>query len=227
MRILMIEDEWLIAEPTEEILKKHNYSVDVVGDGEAGLDYGLSGVYDLILLDVMLPKMDGFEILRHLRKAGIKTPVLMLTAKGQIEDKIMGLDFGADDYLPKPFDYQELLARMRALLRRSGALDETNTLKIANLELNPLNLTLTSDMGMQKLTLKESQLLGLLIQRKNMATPKDLILDKLWDFDSDVDGSHVEYHISNLRKKMKQIHSLAVIKTERGLGYILKVGGHG
>lgn len=226
MKILLIEDEILIAEPTEEMLKLHHHQVDVAYDGEDGLSFGLSGLYDLILLDIMLPKMDGLEVLRELRRSGIKTPVIMLTAKGQLEDKIKGLDEGADDYLPKPYDYSELLARMNAISRRVGLRDAGNVLTFADVELNPQTLILKSEAGHVKLRLKESQLLELLMARKQMVTPKELIIDKLWDLDSEVEMNNVEYHVSTVRKQLRAVHSKVAIKAERGHGYYLTGGDH-
>jgi len=227
MKILLVEDEKFIAKPVEQILRKNNYNVDLAFDGEEGLYLGLSGSYDLILLDIMMPKLDGFEVLRELRKQGIKTPVLMLTARNQIEDKIKGLDEGADDYLPKPFDYAELLARMRALLRRAPLQQVSNTFQVGNLELDMSSLLVATSSGQEKLTKKEAQLLQLLMTRGTMATSKELVIEKLWDFDSEVDSSHVEYHISMLRKKMKKLQGTAQIKTIRGVGYLLEVSHEG
>ena len=222
MKVLLIEDEYIIAEPTVACLRMNNYQVTLMMNGEDGLIEGFSGVYDIILLDIMLPKMNGLEVLQRLRKARVKTPILMLTAKNQVEDRINGFDLGADDYLPKPFEYGELLARMRALLRRSGSLEETHTLTFSNMELYPFNTLLKTKKGEQKLTLKESQLLELLMTRSKMITSKDLIIEKLWGFDSEADGSNVEYHISKLRHKMKILETDASIKMIRGLGYHLE-----
>ena len=227
MKILMVEDEKLIARPVEKMLRKNNYNVDLAFDGEEGLYLGLQGSYDLILLDIMMPKMDGFGVLQELRRKGVKTPVLMLTAKDQIEDKIKGLDEGADDYLAKPFDKAELLARMRALLRRAPLQQMGNTFRIGNLELDLNNLMLATQKGQEKLTKKEAQLLQLFIARGAVATSKELIIEKLWDFSSDADTSHVEYHISMLRKKLKQVEGTAVIKTIRGVGYLLEASHEG
>lgn len=224
MKVLIVEDEVYIAKPMADVLKKNNYNVDLAFDGEEGLYQSLNGVHDLILLDIMLPKIDGLEVLRKLRKAGIQTPIIMLTARDQVEDKIAGLDSGADDYLPKPFVYAELLARMRALSRRGMAIRESNTFKVADLELNVHGLILTSKNVSITLPKKEAQLLELLISRRKMATPKDLIIEKLWEFDSDVASNNVEYHISNLRKKMKSLNSKVTIKNMRGVGYVLKEG---
>jgi len=223
MKILLVEDEISIAEPLEQILKKNKFSVDLAFNGEEGLDFGLSNIYDVILLDIMLPKMNGLEVLQILRENGIKTPVLMLTAKGQIEDKIMGLDRGADDYLPKPFDKKELLARVRALSRRSSEIYHQSILKIGNVELDTESFQLSCKEHVNKLPLKEAQLLELLIKNKNRVISKDFIIEKLWGYDSDADRSNVEYHISFIRKKLKHMKANIIIDTIRGCGYCLKV----
>lgn len=223
MRILVVEDEIHLSEALSQILKKNNYTVDVVHDGEDGLDNALSGIYDIILLDIMLPKMDGLTILKHLRKEEIATPVILLTAKGDISDKVKGLDTGADDYLAKPFATEELLARIRALSRRKSEVITDNTLKIGSMELNPATLKLSMGDKEIKLILKESELLELLIIRKNAVTSKELIIEKIWGFDSEVEHNHVEVYISFLRKKLLFLDGDVVIKTIRGAGYILEV----
>jgi DNA-binding response OmpR family regulator len=221
MRVLLIEDEIYIAKPIEQALKRDNYSVDLAFDGEHGLDCGLTDVYDIVVLDIMLPKMDGITVLRELRKNGVKTPVLLLTAKKQIQDRIDGLDSGADDYLVKPFDTNELLARLRALGRRRSEIDFDGILRIGNIELNPHTLFLNSGDNSCKLTLKEAHLLELLIKRKGMITPKELIIEKLWGYDSDTEDGHVEYHVSLLRKKLITMNAKISIITVRGVGYSL------
>lgn len=223
MRILVVEDEIHLSEALSQILKKNNYTVDVVHDGEDGLDNALSGIYDIILLDIMLPKMDGLTILKHLRKEEIATPVILLTAKGDISDKVKGLDTGADDYLAKPFATEELLARIRALSRRKSEVIIDNTLKIGSMELNPATLKLSMGDKEIKLILKESELLELLIIRKNAVTSKELIIEKIWGFDSEVEHNHVEVYISFLRKKLLFLDGDVEIKTIRGAGYILEV----
>lgn len=223
MRILVVEDEIHLSEALSQILKKNNYTVDVVHDGEDGLDNALSGIYDIILLDIMLPKMDGLRILKHLRKEEIATPVILLTAKGDISDKVKGLDTGADDYLAKPFATEELLARIRALSRRKSEVITDNTLKIDSMELNPAILKLSMGDKEIKLILKESELLELLIIRKNAVTSKELIIEKIWGFDSEVEHNHVEVYISFLRKKLLFLDGDVEIKTIRGAGYILEV----
>lgn len=222
MKVLLIEDEWVIAEPTIKILTTNNYQVDLEKDGEQGFLSGLTNKYDLILLDIMLPKLNGFEVLKRLRKDNIKTPIMMLTARDQTIDKINGLDCGADDYLAKPFDFDELLSRMRALLRRSGFLEENHVIRFANFELCPFKSLITSGKKDQKLTLKEFMLLELLISRNKMIITKELIIERLWGFDSDATGSNVEYHVSKLRQKLKFIEAKASVNTIRGLGYHLE-----
>lgn len=222
MRILIVEDEVHLAEALTQILRKNNYTVDAAYDGESGLDNALSDIYDLIVLDIMLPKMDGISVLRNIREEGLSTPVILLTAKGEISDKVAGLDSGADDYLAKPFATEELLARIRALSRRKGEVIVDNTLKFGDIELNPSTLKLSRGSKEVKLILKESELLELLISRKNAATSKELIIEKLWGFDSDVEYNHVEVYISFLRKKLSFLNSEVKINTVRGVGYILE-----
>lgn len=222
MRILVVEDELHLAEALTQILRKNNYTVDAVNDGEAGLDNALSDIYDLIILDIMLPKMDGISILKHIRKEGIKSPVILLTAKGEISDKVVGLDSGADDYLAKPFATEELLARIRAVARRRSDVLPEDTLKFGDIELNTSTLKLSKGSKEVKLILKESELLELLISRKNIATSKELIIEKLWGFDSEVEHNHVEVYISFLRKKLAFLDSEVAINTIRGVGYLLE-----
>ena len=223
MRILMIEDEKYMAEAVEHILKKNNYTVDLVFDGESGFYSAQSDIYDVIILDIMLPKMDGITILKKLRQENIKTPVIMLTAKGELNDKILGLDSGADDYLPKPFQTDELLARLRALTRRNKDLNTNNILKYGDIELDINILTLFCKKQSFKLTLKESQTLELLMQKSERIVPKDIIIEKVWGYNEDVEDNTVEVYISFLRKKLNNLGSKVEIKTMRGAGYMLKV----
>jgi len=219
MKVLMVEDERDLADAVAAILQKNNFSVDNAYDGEYGLDCALTGIYDFIILDIMLPKMDGLRVLKELRSAGILTPVLMLTAKGELRDKVTGLDSGADDYLPKPFHVDELLARLRALGRRKGELLVDGVIQVSNLSFNPQTLTIANNGVETKLTLKESQLLELLIARKDNYVSKDTIIEKLWSYDADVDDSHVESHVSLLRKKLATAGGDITIKASRGIGY--------
>lgn len=222
MRILLVEDEVYMAQAIAQVLHKNNYTVDLAYDGEYGLDCALSGIYDIIIIDIMLPKMNGFDILKHLRAEKIIVPVLLLTAKGETKDKVRGLDLGADDYLAKPFKMDELLARLRALARRKGDIIIENTRTYGDIELNPHTLQLICGKSSFKLTLKESQLLDLLIQMKGSVVSKNSIIEKLWGFDSKAESSHVEVYISFLRKKLKALGSTTMINTLRGLGYSMQ-----
>ncbi|WP_339288581.1 response regulator transcription factor [Paenibacillus sp. FSL E2-0201] len=223
MRILIVEDELHLAEALTQIIKKHNYSVDAVHDGRSGLDYALSGIYDLLLLDIMLPEMDGVSVLKTLRKKGVSTPVILLTAKGEITDMVTGLDYGADDYIAKPFSSEILLARIRAVLRRKSEVIPDDTLKFGDIELNTSTLKLTVGGKEIKLNLKESELLELLILRKQAVTSKEQIIEKLWGFDSDAEHNNVEVYISFLRKKLTFLSSTVRISTIRNVGYVLEV----
>lgn len=224
MRILIVEDELHLAEALTQILKKQHYSVDAVHDGRSGLDYALSGIYDLLLLDIMMPEMDGISVLRELRKEGVSTPVILLTAKGELSDKVAGLDCGADDYIAKPFQTEELLARIRAALRRKGEVVPEDALKYGDIELHLSQLKLTVGGKEMKLNLKESELLELLLTRKQAVTSKEQIIEKLWGFDSDVEYNNVEVYVSFLRKKLAFLHSMVKITTIRGAGYVLEAG---
>lgn len=223
MRVLLVEDERHMAEAIAQVLKKNNYSVDLAHDGEYGLDCALSGIYDMIVLDIMLPKLDGISVLRELRHNGIVTPVILLTAKGETEDKVRGLDSGADDYLAKPFQAEELLARLRALGRRKGELIHDNILRFEDIELNPLTLDLWCCDKSFRLTLKEGQLLELLLKHSRMILPTTMIIEKLWGFETEAEDSHVQVYVSFLRKKLTQLDSVVKIKSVRGAGYVLAV----
>ncbi|MDR1713805.1 MAG: response regulator transcription factor, partial [Coriobacteriales bacterium] len=205
MRILLVEDEKYIARAVGEVLKKNNYAVDLVFDGVDGLAYAQSGVYDLIILDIMLPKLDGISLLQQLRAGGDGTAVILLTARNTTEDKIAGLDAGADDYLPKPFHTDELLARIRALGRRSLGQPASDELKFADLSLAPQALLLTCGQQSEQLSPKLAQLLELLIANQGLLLGKETILRKLWGWDSEAGGNHVEAHISLLRKALKRV----------------------
>lgn len=203
-------------------MKKNNYTVDLAHDGEYGLDCILSGIYDVVILDIMLPKINGLDILKEVRNQKITVPILLLTAKGELEDKVKGLDLGADDYLPKPFMTDELLARLRALSRRKGAFAHDNTHSFGDIILNPNTLNVYSGKKSFNLTLKESQILDMLIEARGNVISKNAIIEKAWGYDSEAEDSHVEVYISFLRKKLKSLSSQTTIKTVRGLGYCLQ-----
>jgi len=222
MRILLVEDEKRLSDALGYILKKNNYSVDIANDGITGQYMAESNIYDVIILDRMLPGKDGLSILRELRTQYIKTPVLFLTAKDSIQDRVDGLDCGADDYLVKPFSTDELLARVRALGRRHPDQVETSTLKASSIELDTMNCEIISQGRTTKLTLKESQLLELLMRNKGKVVPREQILNKVWGFDSDVDMNNIEIYICYLRKKLDLKNTNIRIETIRGIGYSFK-----
>ena len=222
MRLLVVEDEVQLADALNEILKRNKYTVDAVYDGISGLDCALSDVYDCIILDIMLPGMDGIEILRNIRMENINTPVLMLTARSEVEDKINGLDCGADDYLTKPFVTGELLARIRALTRRKGDIVDVNKMTYNELSLLKNSSSLSFKESEVKLSLKEFQIMELLMANPRQIFTKERIIEKIWGYDSDVEYNNIEVYISFLRKKLKSIGCDSKIKTARGIGYSLE-----
>ena len=206
-------------------LKKEKYGVDSCFDGEEALDYIFSVEYDIILLDIMLPKKDGFEVLKSMRKKGIKTPVLFLTARDQIEDRVRGLDLGADDYLVKPFAFEELLARIRVVLRKNSGSgeDSGNVLKIANLTVDCNKHEVFRDDVSIKLSAKEFSILEYMMRNKGRVVSKEKIEEHVWDFDYEGGSNIVEVYIKFLRKKVDNDFSPKLIHTIRRVGYILKV----
>ncbi|MEI3338521.1 MAG: response regulator transcription factor [Clostridium sp.] len=222
MRILIVEDEKQLSEALGAILEKHNYIVDRVFNGEDGLDYILSNIYDLVILDIMLPLMNGLDVLKKARKEGIECPIILLTAKGEVSDKVAGLDCGADDYLPKPFYTEELLARIRALSRRKGEVINENELSFGDISLNVGTLELSTSLNSVKLTAKEFGLLELLINRKGSVINKDDIINKLWGFESEAEHNNVEVYVTFLRRKLTFLKSKVTIKAIRNMGYLLE-----
>ncbi len=227
MRVLLVEDEAPMAEAIGQILRKHNYAVDLRFNGEDGLDCALTGIYDILVLDVMLPKLDGLGLVRALRAHGLDVPVLLLTAKGDTADKVAGLDAGADDYLPKPFSTDELLARLRALGRRRGAPVQGDALALGGTQLLVSSLTLTCGGRQVQLTQKECQLLELLMRCRGTVVGKETIIERVWGFDTEAVDNHVEVYVSFLRKKLAFIQADAAIRTVRGAGYSLEGAGEG
>ena len=223
MRILIVEDEIEIAEGLCGVLNKAGYEAEAVYDGQAGLDEILTGVYDLVLLDIMLPKMDGLTVLKEARKEGIETPTILLTAKSQIEDKISGLDCGADDYLTKPFDAGELLARIRARTRQPGTNTDTG-LSVGDIRLEQETYKLFGKEKSVKLGNKEFQLLEHLMRNPSQIIPKDSLITKVWGYDDESDYNSLEVYISFLRKKLGFVGAKTHIVTTKGVGYSIEAG---
>lgn len=222
MRILIVEDEVSLSNVLSEILQKKNYVTDAVYDGVSGLDYALTDAYDVIILDVMLPKMNGIEMLNELRRQGNSTPVLMLTAKSEIEDKIEGLDCGADDYVTKPFETAELLARIRAVSRRKEVFVADSRV-FDDLTLDTDTLKISTQSGSIKISLKESQILEILMLNPRQIISKEQFIEKVWGYDFEGEYNSVEVYISFIRKKLKAIKSRVKIQAHRGAGYSLEV----
>ena len=216
MRILYVEDEKYLADAVIHMLKKADIAVDWADDGEKGLDMSVEPIYDAIVLDIMLPKLSGLDILKAIRDRGIKTPVIMLSALSEVEDKIKGLTMGADDYLSKPFKTSELIARLNALNRRAPLREETE-IRFEDLCYNTDNRTLNNI----PLTEKEASILEVLIKNPGTVQKKEFLLAKIWGSESIADENYVEVYMSYLRKKLKTLKSVCSIKTIRGLGYKL------
>ena len=224
MRVLVIEDEPRLAATLQDLLELEGYTADVRHDGEAGLDDALSSIYDVILLDVMLPKLDGFTVLRRLREAGNATPVLMLTARSEVSDRVEGLDRGADYYLTKPFNPKELLACVRALTRRQPELRNTDVLEFGGLRLEKNSFALSCGQRSVRLSRKEFDMMELLMLNRNLVLTKESLLLKIWGYESDAEDNNVEVYISFLRKKLAHLHAGVRIRTIRMVGYCLEEG---
>ena len=220
MRLLLAEDEKELSNALVAVLKHSNYSVDAVYDGADALSYGISENYDGIILDIMMPKMDGIEVLKKLREKGINTPVLLLTAKSQVSDRITGLDSGADDYLTKPFAMGELLARIRAMTRRKTEFSP-NDLSFGNITLSRETFDLKGPDGTQRLGNKEFQMLEMMMSNKNVLISTERFMERIWGYDSDAEINVVWVFISYLRKKLASVGADVEIKASRGVGYTL------
>lgn len=224
MRILLVEDEERLSNALVEIFKKNKIGIDAVLNGNDGLKYAQSGNYDAILLDIMLPGLDGISILKKLREEKNNVPVLLITAKDDVSDKVTGLDAGADDYLTKPFSTEELLARVRALTRRKGEIKDDN-ITFGDLTLNKKNCELQSSQGKAiKLSLKEYQILELLFETPHQIITKEQLIEKIWGNDSNAEYNNVEVYISFIRNKIESLKVKAYIRTSRGIGYSLEDG---
>ena len=221
MRLLIAEDERELAKALKTIFEKHNYGVDVVYDGQEALDYALSGEYDGAVLDVMMPKIDGFEVVRRLRARGVSTPVLLLTARSEIPDRVEGLDAGSDDYLPKPFAMAELLARMRALVRRRERL-VPEVIAFSGLSLDLSSYTLFCGERRVRLGNREFQMMEMLMENPRRIVSTTQFMERVWGWDAEVDVSIVWVYISNLRKKIARLGANVEIRATRGVGYSLE-----
>jgi DNA-binding response OmpR family regulator len=219
MRILFVEDEKKITDALQELCKIQNIDCDIANDGEEGLLFALNPIYDVIVLDIMLPIKSGIEILQQIRDQGINTPVLMLTAKGTIDDKVKGLDLGADDYLIKPFSAKELFARIRALGRRPDHGIKGETIVFEDVSFNTKKNILQTENKEFKLSVKEAKILEMLLKRPNQVFTREQILDRVWGFDKEVNENNIEIYVHNLRKKI--VDTQVKIDTIRGVGYTL------
>ncbi len=220
MRLLIIEDEEGLRTGLKLTLEKQGYVVDTAENGEEGLEYALSAIYDALILDIMMPFLNGYEVLKQLRHKKIKTPVLLLSAKSEIEDKVVGLDIGADDYLTKPFDTKELVARIRALTRRNNEINDS-LVEFEDLTLNLVSKDLICKQKSVHLGAKEFQLLEVFFLNKNAVLSKELLFDKVWGFSDESDYNNVEVYISFIRKKLIYLETKVQIKAIRHLGYRL------
>ena len=221
MRLLVIEDQEKVSGFIKKGLEEEGYAVDIARDGREGLSMALDGVHDLIVLDIQLPKIDGLQILREIRGQGVATPVLLLTVRATIEDKVLGLDSGADDYLPKPFAFQELVARIRALLRRRPD-TEPALVKIADLTLDPARRMVMRGDKRIDLSLREFSLLSYFMRNPEKVLTRTMITEHVWDYDFDSDTNVIDVYVNYLRKKIDTERKNKLIQTIRGVGYMMK-----
>lgn len=222
VKILIVEDESKTGEYLRQGLSEAGFVVDLTQDGADGLHLALQGDHDLVILDVMLPSLDGWQVLETLRKRGLQMPVLFLTARDQVEDRVKGLELGADDYLVKPFSFSELLARVRTILRRGRNSTDPTTLRVADLELDLLRRRVSRDGQRIDLTAKEFGLLELLMRRQGEVLPRSLIASQVWDMNFDSDTNVIEVAMRRLRVKIDEGRPIKLIQTVRGMGYVLE-----
>ena len=219
MKLLVIEDEVMLNKSIVKLLKTQQYGVDAAYDGEEALDYIRATNYDVIISDIMMPRLDGLGVLKYLRNHQIKTPVLMLTAKDALEDKVTGLDAGADDYLVKPFEFDELLARIRVMLRRNNREILMSTVQFGDCCLDFIKKTVTKNSSLVDLTAKEYALLECLVRHPNVILSREQIREHIWDFDYEGESNIIDVLVKNIRKKLE---NPMVIVTKRGMGYVFK-----
>ena len=225
MRLLIAEDELDLAEALTAFFEKNQFTVDAVHDGAAAYDYASTNEYDAVILDILMPKMDGIQVLKRLREAGVSTPVMMLTAKAEKDDRIEGFDAGADDYLPKPFSPDELLSRVRAMLRRKGDYKPT-VLQFGDLAMDCGDGTIRCGDRSERLSGREYQVMELFMRSPKVIISAERVMERVWGWNSEAEVNVVWVHISNLRKKLKAIGSLVTIRASRGLGYALVEDSH-
>jgi len=225
VRILIIEDQFSLADIIATKLRKEKYNVDISLDGEEGLDNALIGIYDLVILDIMLPKINGIEILKEIRDNGIETKVIMLTAKSSLDDKLIGFENGANDYITKPFHIEELIARVNVQLRNNESKLNKDILKFGDIELNVRTSTILCTKNNESINIsyKELMILEYLMNNSNQIISKEQIYDKIWGIDTDFESNNLEVYLSFIRKKLKIIDSDVTIKAIRGMGYKLEV----
>ncbi len=225
MRVLIVEDEYKLAEIISTKLKNEKYDVDISIDGEDGLDKALSKIYDLIILDIMLPKIDGIEILKEIRENEIDTKVIMLTAKSSLDDKLVGFEYGANDYVTKPFHIEELIARANAQLRKNDKNTHRDIIEFGDIILNIRTSTITCNKNNESINIsyKELMIIEYLMNNSNQIISKEQIYDKIWGMDTDFESNNLEAYLSFVRKKLKMIDSNVTIKAIRGMGYKLEV----
>lgn len=223
MKILIIEDEYSLADAISETLKKQNFITNIITDGEEGENEALTGAYDLILLDIMLPNKNGFKILESLQREKIETPIIILTAKSEIYDKLNGLENGADDYITKPFHMKELIARVKVVLKRKNGVKDLSIIQYEDLSLNLRNGKISCQNNEMTISGKELELFEILMINKKQTISRETLANKIWGYNSDTEYNNVEVYISFLRKKLKLLKSRVEIKTVRGIGYILEV----
>ncbi len=221
MRLLLIEDESKVASFIKKGLEEEGYAVDLAADGEAGVMLGCDGLHDLIILDLNLPKKDGLAVLKELRLNQIAAPVLLLTIRAAIEDRVIGLDTGADDYLTKPFAFQELLARVRALLRRGGGVEQP-VLEVADIKLDPAKRVVFRGEEKIELTSKEFTLLDYFMRNRDRVLTRTMIAEHVWDYSFDTSTNVIDVYVNYLRKKIDSEREPKLIQTVRGVGYVLK-----
>lgn len=222
MKILIIEDEYSLADAISETLQKEKYKTKIITNGEDGENEALTNIYDLILLDVMIPKKDGFEVLKNIRDEKINTPIIMITAKSEISDKLNGLENGADDYITKPFHMRELIARIKIILKRNTNIEDTNILKYSDLKLDLNTGKIQANNIEISINGKELSLLEILLLNKNQIISRETLANKIWGYNSETEYNNVEVYVSFLRKKLRLLKSKVKIKAVRGIGYKLE-----